>query len=316
MPRVTKRLIYQRAQWLAATTIPLQKAFLTAYRAKRGKNRQEPLDEEGESLREAIYVREIRGCVFGKLVSYTHGMKQETVRASATDENETTEGSQPPPDGEEWTNGALYFVLDGDHVVLAQSMALRISHLEGHLNWLMRRAKAISTENAVALTSLTASNARRILARVAPKSVTFSRPVEIGRDATTLASRTFTGDSTISAIQGLLGIDDLRDLFPKNSIPSGRVKTEIKLSWSQSVGGENPESFLRGMGRVALRAIDEDPALNVEIKTSEGDFSSRELSLAKSKSVNAPDGVVPTSDVYKAMFEFLQHLRDENEIVD
>lgn len=316
MPRVIKRFIYQRATWLAPITLTLQKAFHTAYRAKRGKNRQQPLDEGGESIREAIQVRENRGCLFGKLVMYTHGMKHETIKRSVEENVETTEGSQPPPDGEEWSSGALYFVIDGDHVGLAQSMSLKIDHLEAHLNWLMRRSKIIDDGNAVALHSCPPAAARKVLQKVVPKSVSFSRPVELGREDTTVASRTFSGDATMAALQGLLGIDDLRQAFAKGSIPTGRVKTEIKLSWSEKVGGERPEAFLSGLGRIALRHIDEEPSINVAIETKAGTFTSRQLSLAQTRSLHAPDGVVPTSEVYRLLFEFLQHLREENELVE
>lgn len=321
MPRVSKRFIYQCANWQLPTTTSLQAAITSALHKARERERAQPLTE-GATDTEGTWRKLVRGlgrngCMFGKLVQYTHGMKQETVKTRVTERTQPQEGALTAPEGEEFSEGALYFCIDGNHVVVAQSQSLRIGNLEAYLNWLLReQTGVVPAENLLSLESIPSAEARRILSRVVPKSVTFSRPVQLGREETVTGAHRYSTSASIDAIQALMGVDDLRGMLPAEALAEGRVQTSVTLYWNTHVGGQKPEAFLKGLGRFALRHMDEDPEAEVEIETAAGKFSRRHLSIAESRNIEAHEGVVVVSTVYTAMLEFLSKLRQERQIED
>jgi hypothetical protein len=179
---------------------------------------------------------------------------------------------------------------------------------------LRERTRVVVPENFISLESIPTEEARHILAEEVPESVTFSRPVEMER--TRRGHRNITTESTIDAVQALLGVDDVRDMLPADALDTGRIKTEITLSWNRRVGGTRPVDVLQGFGRVALRAIDEDPEIDARIVVGKNTLSRRNLSLAESRSFALVDGVAPVREIFNAMHQYLVSLRHRRQIVD
>ncbi|QYM80270.1 hypothetical protein K0B96_06555 [Horticoccus luteus] len=316
MSNVSKRLIYQRTDWQIPSTDRLQQLFQRALTQRAGDARAQPISEDASATagtwRKITYASDRNGCAFGKLVQFTHGLRQETVRVRQ-DGAEPPEGSVAAPAGEEFSGGALYFCFDGDHVVVAQSQSLRISQLEEYLNWLLR--EQLPAGNFVTLLSLPPAAGRRILERTPPTSVMFSRPVELPSNDQTGAAQ-FNRDAKIDALQTFLGVDDLRTMMPHDVAAGGRVQTSIRLWWTKKTGGVRPDEFLQGLGRVGLRMLDEDPSVDIAVDVGATTLTRRQLSMAESCSIALVEGRVPPETVWDRMLRFLARLRERGEILD
>jgi hypothetical protein len=322
MASTTKRLIYQRARWHLPTTERLQAAYVRATRRISPDARAQPVSEdasETEGTWRKLTYNFTRGAVScGKLAQYTHGAKQETVKQHIKPDD-SPEGAASPPPGFEFQDGSLYFCMEGDHVVVAQSMSLRISQLEEYLNWLLReKARVVMPENFLLLESVAKQEAQRILELAPPKSVTFSRPVELRTPASgeKTMERHFAPTTKLKAIEELLGQGELRNFIPDDALQSGRLQTSLTLSWNQRTGGQQPEGALDGFGRIALRAIDEDPDVDVKVETRYGNLTREKLSLAQPRSFQLTDGRVHHGQVFEAMVKYLAELREEDQLVD
>jgi hypothetical protein len=318
----TKRLIYQRADWLLPTSVTLQQAIQTAISRLTVAERDQPVSDDATETtgtwRKLIRPSSNTGCYHGKLVQFTHGRHQETIKLRPQPSADP-EGAAQAPAGEEFSDGALYFRIDGNHVAIAQSQSLRIGQLELYLNWLLHeRTQTVARGNYLGLRSIPPSEARDILARSTPKSVTIARPIEgLPRSVAQTQSHSITSMGiAIDAVARLLGIDSIRDLFPEEALESGRIKTSVTFSWSQKVGGSRPDEFLNGMGRVALRQLDEDPDSSIEIETTAGTITRQKLSLAQSYEVELAGGNPTAASVFDALRRFLIDLRQNREITD
>lgn len=324
MSTKSKRFIYQTATWLVPTTVPLQEAFNRAIRGRSEAQLDQPVSQNATATtgqwRKLIRHHTGQGVRFGKLVEFTHGQRQETVklRRRASDD---PEGSVAPPAGEEFSDGDLYFCIEGDHVIIAQSKGLRIAQLESYLNWLL--TPPTGSGNYISLSSVPPLQARQILARNTPKSVTFTRDLELGSQAGQHTATAIVSDDSNSigkveqALQNLLGISRTREMLPAIDNVQGRIHTSITLSWNRRLGGDRPDDFLDGLGRVALRQLDEDESMGIEIEIPGGTKLTRgKLSLAESVAFPLVDGVVPAQEVFARMLRYLQQLRERGEIVD
>lgn len=318
MSRTTKRFIYQIARWQIATTNTLQELYQNALRQATVAQRDQPVSDDATETtgtwRRLTYQFSEQGVSLGKLAQFTHGMTQETIHL-ARRPGTPPEGNVQAPEGDEFSDGSLYFCIDGNHVVVAQSQSLRIAQLESYLNWFLKeRTQIVARENFISLESIAAAEARQILAQAVPDSVTFSRPVEMER--TRNGVRTLTTDATVNAIQELLGVNDVRELLPPDALEAGRLKTQITLSWNSRVGGMRPVDALQGFGRVALRAIDEDPTIDATIVVGKNVLSRRHLSLAETKAFTLVDGAAPVREIFDAMHRYLVTLRQQRQVVD
>lgn len=313
MPKVTKRLIYRRTIWNLPSASSLGSLIAKAMRlVPEGECKMLVAgeDEKGTWCKLVKVAVRSSGMVFGKLVQYTVGMEQETVIIAKQGEPQD-EGSAGAPEGEEWSEGALMFCIDGDHVSIAQSQSMRASKFEAFANWLLARKTGLVGEGqALELEAVSRRDAARILEETEARSVTIGRVVSFGEQ------RVGVSDPGQKIITELLGVESLHDVLPRNAFSSGRIQTDVTFRWSKRIGGDNPKSTMKQLKKIALHQIDSDEDFLVKIDTPRGVLGKRELSLSKDIRIDAPDGRVPVTAVYQHLVDFLRELRTNREIVD
>jgi len=318
-PRVSKRFIYQIARWLKPTKFTLQAQFEAALKALPTERRRQPITSDASDTdgtwRKLLFATRRQGCALGKLAQYTHGIAQGAIRQNPKP-GEAPETSEPPPPGSQWTGGELFFCIKDNHVVIAQSQALRISALESFLNWLIGKKVKVAGDNSIVLESLPPVRARKALSDLKPKTVTMTREVDVADHREVRGSTDFRVNPTIEMLQDFLNIRDLRGMLPTDALEAGRICTSVTLSWNKRIDGPRPESFMQGMGHVLLRKLDEDPELNVTIETRSGKLTRDKLSLAKSYQFTAPGGVVSLSEVFDRLISYLADLHEDRQIAE
>jgi len=142
------------------------------------------------------------------------------------------------------------------------------------LNWLLReKTGVVARRDFFTLESIPTAEARRhTVPRWYLRSVTFSRPVQLGREETvTAAHRYSTSAASVDAIQALMGVDDLRGMLPAEALAEGRIETFCtRYSGTPTSGDERPKLSSTVSDELALRHMDEDPEAEVEIETASG----------------------------------------------
>jgi hypothetical protein len=261
--------------------------------------------------------------VSGKLVVYTHGLEQETVVVPAKGTKpgpiKLEEGSAPAPSGQEWSEAALYFSIDGDHVVAAQSQALRISRLEAFLNWILRhKTKLVPDDQYLELEALTRSEAAKVLKATEAKSITLGRVIDFtpAKEGPSVISQQTTVrlSSAQNLIKALLDVANLSNSIPPDLFSGGRIQTDITFHWTKKTGGEKPKQTMDGLKKLALQQMDADDSFKVSIDTPRGKLGKKDLTLSKDVRIDAPDGKLPATVVYQHLRDFLKDLHLNKEI--
>lgn len=132
----TKRLIYKIARFqVEAPGKSLQEIIERALKVTKAGDRQEESNSES-AVRVINFHTNYRKFRVGELLDYTKGHVQ--PQADLTSEEEYFDLSSLPPEaGKEFVHSLLYFGIYGNHVIISQSMSLRVQQFEAHLNWFL-----------------------------------------------------------------------------------------------------------------------------------------------------------------------------------
>lgn len=143
--------------------------------------------------------------------------------------------------------GALYFAVSGDRLAVSQSLVLRISTLEEHLNWLLRDRMRLFQTGSLLLLDDAPGNVQNQITTHGVKEV------HLGTTVSELIEGADARDAVINLVGGMLGrriganwTDHLGRGFRSANL-SG-IKTKIELSASTKRG----EDALRLMNAIAL----------------------------------------------------------------
>ncbi|GAB1382603.1 hypothetical protein MASR1M50_09220 [Burkholderiales bacterium] len=143
-PTIQKAVSYRRSSIQPKPSKTLQqlvKSALTAHAKPAA--RYEPLNSASTELRFIGHYQTIKGCLCGYLTSFERGAAQPIVSDDPVATALRLGAMHPPKPGktgaqDQFVPGVLYFVVSGDHVVVAQSASMRVKALENHLNWLLK----------------------------------------------------------------------------------------------------------------------------------------------------------------------------------
>lgn len=92
--------------------------------------------------------------LFGILMRYSPGTAAATLLDDTTARRVVVETFKPPQEGlqrREFIDGALFFAIAGNHIVLMQSSAVRDRTLEYHLQWLLHHAAVLPGDHTFSL---------------------------------------------------------------------------------------------------------------------------------------------------------------------
>ncbi|MFZ6694110.1 hypothetical protein [Undibacterium sp. SXout20W] len=205
--------------------------------------RKEILGEDDTNIRSIIYHRANQNMLFGIFASYEKGTHQLTI-ADDDDAEMLLVEQVAPPEAEdkkrrEFLEGVCYFAFFGNHVVVIQSSALGTKHLERHLNWLLRTAGLIDTENSVGLTDFILEATKEKIRASHVKDLVIGTPL-VDIDHVTAMKETTSQKTTlldfggkgITLLRDFLGEDKLKGLKLADAI-DGNIEISLRIRYKQ-----------------------------------------------------------------------------------
>lgn len=262
---------------------------------------------------------------FGVLIQYIPNSNQRlliddpdatTMKVEQFTTPTTDEGKRREP-----MEGLLYFAVFDNHIVFLQSSALRSSHLEQHLMWLLHKSGALEGTNQLLLVDKPPSTVVEKIAKRNVKDLVIGgellppnifgnqsdTPEEQSANKTT-RSKTSTlvsteqtnNHSVLDALKGLLKPDAAAKL-DMEALAGSNIEYTLRVTYKGSTT-DNGQKLMNTLG-VALRHADD-----VETKISlvgGGSISGDEIRLVGPVTLDYYNGSPSTDEVYEAMRTWL-----------
>lgn len=244
------------------------------------------------------------GSVFAKLLQFTGGQHHTTLSLAA---NGASVVEQPvaPGQGKEFVDGAAFFLVSGNHVVLSQSASVRAGQIQAYLNWLLREANAIVPANFLSLEDK--PNPQHYTALSNIKSVSIGTEVDtrpLPHTRGQQKKRTVTLDAPpIQALKTLLGMNQTTNQLPSEMLDRGTLKVRLELTWNTRQPPE-PNEFMDGVANV-LSNSDLDYVI---YPLSGGSITSDEIKISSFVPVDVTNAVPSPISMHAAMQTFLATL--------
>ncbi|WP_211471679.1 hypothetical protein [Collimonas humicola] len=125
--------------------------------------------------------RAFYGLQFGNMVLYAPDQSRHIIAIDDTADELDIEQIAPPMgnDGKkrQFLESLLYYGIQGNHVILLQSMAMKARDFEHYLNWLLHNAGVLAPENGVFLNNFLPTATQERLAKAEVKSVRVGTPL-------------------------------------------------------------------------------------------------------------------------------------------
>ena len=140
-----KTFTYRQAEYQLAASGTLQEHIQAAL-AQRGEceQRSEIVETNPNRIRFINYHQTVAPSLCGELMIFTEGNNQPILsrvgRQRVLNIQQIAAAQTGVPNAE-FLESILYFCVYGDHIVVAQSTALKVQQLEQHLNWLLHGAQ-------------------------------------------------------------------------------------------------------------------------------------------------------------------------------
>lgn len=141
---VTKSIVYRRFSVSPAPGQTLQQLMGSALKSRpKPGERFEPLNAGSTEIRCIGSHKTVKGCLCGYLTAFERGAAQPAIADDSTAQSLRLSAILPPAPRkgtaqQQYVPGVLYFAVRNNHVALAQSMSMRGSAFETHLNWLLK----------------------------------------------------------------------------------------------------------------------------------------------------------------------------------
>jgi hypothetical protein len=290
------------------------------YSAKKGRK------EGGDAMQVCEFICCTKGAHQGG-IEFASGVAHYTV-------NEV-----PPPVGNEYLEGAVYFGALGNHVVIVQSKALRTRELEQHLNWFLRnKAGVLAENNQVALDDnippetidLRDAKGLDLFAPVHFQAVGGERPmtgeeiVELKKERKKASKR---GDTAVSnesarlipvgraweAVTALLGdaFNLPSHMKAEDMLKSGNMRVKLSLLW-QNMPGQDAGDFVRDVAH-KMRHVSPDD-LGYAVRTKSGAVGKDTFKPQEDVTVSWGKVHPDPNSLYPKMLEWLEKLFKDGKI--
>lgn len=140
-----KTFTYRKAEYLLTPHGTLQEHLQAALvQREECEQRSELVQASPNRIRFINYHQTVTPALCGELVIFTEGNNQPILsrvgRQRVLNIQQIAADQTGVPNAE-FLESILYFSIFGDHVVVAQSAALKVLQLEKHLNWLLHGAQ-------------------------------------------------------------------------------------------------------------------------------------------------------------------------------
>lgn len=272
-----------------------------------------PLDDQGaitilpapanRSFQILSQVHQENGNVFGKLIHFTGGTHQSTL-SLAPNGVDIVEQAIPPGAGKDFIDASLFFLLSGNHIIVAQSL-LREQQLCAYLGWLLETSGVSATGNQLFFEDKPSPAHQAALTNI--KSVSIGTEIEthkLAKQPGKARKRSVpTADKAVKALKALLGMSQTTNNLPSEILDRGTLKVNLDLIWNTRKPA-HPNEFIDGVANV-LSGTD----LNYTIYPIEGgSITSEEIKINSYIRVAATNSVPDPASVRLAMKAFLEKL--------
>lgn len=259
----------------------------------------------------------VRDALLGaEFLSFVKGNDPILIDTAQTSRELPLEASNLSKEGKEAIEGAVYFGVVDDDVVLTQSMALRFQDLEKYLNWLIRKKGTLWTkENYVGLIDPGLSRQKRQKASDDAREITILAPVHfrpVEPEPKTKDYKVKASGVGIDAIKalfaGLPQHDKFIDEFKVEEFEMSRsLEIELHLRWTGRRDDPKPYNLMEQVTRQFRHVTDE---FNYSIETEDGTtITSDQIKRSLPHSVSWEGARPVFDDLFPKMLKWLSETR-------
>ncbi len=323
-----KQLYYKQAKFSSKTSDTLQvhlekalKTFKVTERSQAIYETKTALEDRSsqEWLRLINSPRSVSGFKCGTFVSYSPDMHHMVIAIAQANEDELDVSKHPPPSGKRFMEAPLYFAVRDNHVVILQSMALRVEAFESHLNWLLIKTGAIQNGESVRLSDAIPGEIKKKLKNRTIKKITLKSPFYDNQATDVVEQQSLS--SSIKAAAGK-GLDILKGIIPSvqydklvaqdlTDVSDIQLNLEIKVIGRRKADTHDEQAMRALMD--AIRHVDNPDLVQADVEGI-GTIKGSELRVHDFRNIKAIDGVLDTADTYDTMCTWLISLVDNNRI--
>ena len=313
--RRPKSIVYKLAQF-KTKHVTLQELLEKAFRQKtKAVDRVELLDDDG-TLRRFInsFVAQ-DGMLFGQMLFYEAGKDQTVVVLDDTTPEYPVESLTIPKRGDgkgrEVLESVLYFGVLDNHLVLAQSQALRAREFENHLYWLFRRCTQVLDEDQVlALSDHPSPKAREKIENSPVKRVVLGASLESQQEDIEETSEVDHAKKikfrpvgkAFDVISAVLGDDWRKDVRLDEALDDANLQVNLEITYIR----KTTVTAHRLLDNIATSMRHAEPD-DVKVLTESGAvIKGDEIKLTAKLQVDTYNGIVDSTDMYREMHQWLE----------
>jgi hypothetical protein len=280
-----KALHYKRATFIpdlpgGQTLQSLVDAALS--KRKKPSKRMERLGLSNDTIRLVNKCYIANAMICGRFLDYTEGGATAVLEID-DDADELVIRELLPKQREQYLEGVLTFGIADNHVILIQAKALKVGHLENHLNWLLGKTTGVLPEaHKVILVDEPARNLKDKLDGVS--FITLREPVPGASFVLDTEEKTKDGlDTIIAGLHAM--VPSLRNILgerlsPQQALALEDLDVSLKIARKRKKGGT---SIIDDVAHL-LRNVDD---VDVTVKARGMEFRSDDLKLSVTRSVES-----------------------------
>lgn len=331
MANTSKTLKYKTAVFYSDTSTRTLQEMVTAALSKKklAIERRQDVDASSGVVRLINYHGPYKGMKVGELLDYTRGHSQPYTKIEKEKESLPLQAMSPPDNDSDFVHSIFYFGILNNHVIVSQSMSLKLRQFESYLNWLLHDSGQFKGEQFVSLSDQpTESDAAKILNA---KGVEFSAPVKFDH------SKSGKGDTAPTRIT-----PPGEEIESLRYYPKGPMWKALKAIWPDTLGfpeGIDPDELAMNRELIVklelkwmrpkkgqstalidtiahqLRHVDDE--LDYTIKTRDGGEITKDnlkLSCKASIGINSSSKLPKREDMWPQMHTWLSSLIENKRV--
>lgn len=300
----TKTGYIKRVEWAAVSgkhCTNLEQALRSILKSPENKREWRPA-QDSQIRRVIVQIDDKHGFVAGRLVEFEIGKKPEVLQKSKIKQEASKIipvkiADAPQGYENEVLNDSLFFVVKGDFVHLMQSVALKSSALEDHLNWILPGSTSGWSAGNILLANHIPQNVPEKIQRIGVEEL------KIGVEMSELFDQDVPdGIGTVDVIEGILGNLALTNTWSTSISQKFRGERfgGIKASVSVSLVKASGERALNLLNALALGMRHDASGVTLTLKDGEK-ITSKELVKTGKFDVEYFDGNPAVTQIYTGL---------------
>ncbi len=323
--RINKTVVYKRVEFHSNTGHENLKTMLSKALVKRATigDRKLNIADQDHPIFHLVGRTQIepKGFVFGSLILYTPGTDPLFLVDDEQASNITLEKMTAPKtrDGKrrEFLESVMYFGVIQNHMIMIQSQALKSSHLETYLQWLLHGASVMAGDNTLHLVDTPSKTVRekinkgkgvktiKIGGEVLPRTTMPSAALQVAdkpstKSVSVVAKNKDLEWGPLAAIKSLLEPSEAAKI-DFDQLTGSNIELTLTLKYNRTTTDDG-HKLMDTLG-AAFRNTEE---VETEIELIDGgSIKGSELKLNGTIKVSSYDGQLSESEVYEGMRQWL-----------